>query len=119
MTVGQSVSTGWTCILIGIPACHLRRLPQSQPREPGTVPAVLLHFLQVPPSREEATGAISSLLEGEFTIAGQCSLEEALDIFNAGQESDNFTFATVTDNTTAPLLRTEDTETGASQPYLN
>ncbi|MEQ2172882.1 hypothetical protein GOODEAATRI_025929, partial [Goodea atripinnis] len=92
---------------------------RSQPSEPGTVPVVLLYFLQVPPSREEATGAIFSLLEGEFTIADQCSLEEALDIFSAGQESGNFTFETVTDNTTAPLLRTEDTETGASQLYLN
>ncbi|MEQ2165405.1 hypothetical protein GOODEAATRI_016508, partial [Goodea atripinnis] len=56
--------------------------------------------------------AIFSPLEGEFPVVDQCSLEEALDIFGVGQESDDSAPETVTDIST-PFLRTEDAEADA------
>ncbi|MEQ2293738.1 hypothetical protein AMECASPLE_036542 [Ameca splendens] len=56
--------------------------------------------------------AIFSPLEGEFPVVDQCSLEEALDIFGVGRESDDSAPETVTDVST-PFLRTEDAEADA------
>ncbi|MEQ2161516.1 hypothetical protein GOODEAATRI_010354, partial [Goodea atripinnis] len=58
--------------------------------------------------------AIFTPLEGKFPILNQSSLKEALDIFDAGQESDDSTSKTATCSASAPLLRIEDTEAGAS-----
>ncbi|MEQ2293995.1 hypothetical protein AMECASPLE_039307 [Ameca splendens] len=56
--------------------------------------------------------AIFSLLEGEFPIADQRSLDETLGIFDAGRESHDSAPETATDTST-PFLRTEDAEADA------
>ncbi|MEQ2189937.1 hypothetical protein GOODEAATRI_030428 [Goodea atripinnis] len=72
--------------------------------------AVHLPFLQASSSGGEATAASHfSPLEGEFTVADQWSLDEALGIFGAGRESDDSAPETATDIST-PFLRTEDAE---------
>ncbi|KAK5616401.1 hypothetical protein CRENBAI_012207 [Crenichthys baileyi] len=71
--------------------------------------------MKAPSSVVEATAASHyHPLEGKFPISNQYSLEEALDIFDAGQESDDSASETATCSASAPLLRTEDTEAGAS-----
>ncbi|MED6261384.1 hypothetical protein ATANTOWER_004496 [Ataeniobius toweri] len=67
---------------------------------------------RLPPEEKKQRLAILSPLEGEFPVADQCSLDEALDIFEAGWESDDSTPETATDIST-PFLRTEDTEADA------
>ncbi|MED6285830.1 hypothetical protein CHARACLAT_033226 [Characodon lateralis] len=59
----------------------------------------------LPPEEKKRRLAIFSPLEGEFPIADQCSLDEALGIFNARRESDDSTPETATDIST-PFLRT-------------
>ncbi|MEQ2173647.1 hypothetical protein GOODEAATRI_034259 [Goodea atripinnis] len=67
---------------------------------------------RLPQEEKQRRLAIFSPLEGEFPVADQCSLEEALDIFGVGQESDNSAPETATDIST-PFLRTEDAEADA------
>ncbi|MEQ2231358.1 hypothetical protein ILYODFUR_038716, partial [Ilyodon furcidens] len=67
---------------------------------------------RLPPEEKQWRLAIFSPLEGEFPVADQCSLDEALGIFGAGQESDDSSPETATDIST-PFLRTEDTEAGS------
>ncbi|MEQ2161193.1 hypothetical protein GOODEAATRI_007311, partial [Goodea atripinnis] len=64
---------------------------------------------RLPQEEKQRRLAIFSPLEGEFPIADQCSLEEALDIFGLGRESDDSSPETATDVST-PFLRTEDAE---------
>ncbi|MEQ2289781.1 hypothetical protein AMECASPLE_036780 [Ameca splendens] len=67
---------------------------------------------RLPLEEKQRRLAIFSPLEGEFPVADQCSLEEALGIFGAGRESDDSAPETATDIST-PFLRTEDTEVDA------
>ncbi|MEQ2166857.1 hypothetical protein GOODEAATRI_032669 [Goodea atripinnis] len=67
---------------------------------------------RLPQEEKQRRLAIFSPLEGEFPIADQCSLEEALDIFGVGRESDDSAPETATDIST-PFLRTEDAEADA------
>ncbi|MEQ2233236.1 hypothetical protein ILYODFUR_019867 [Ilyodon furcidens] len=64
---------------------------------------------RLPLEEKQRRLAIFSPLEGEFTIADQCSLDKALGIFGAGRESDDSAPKTATDIST-PFLRTEDAE---------
>ncbi|MEQ2312702.1 hypothetical protein AMECASPLE_033893, partial [Ameca splendens] len=64
---------------------------------------------RLPQEEKQRRLAIFSPLEGEFPIADQCSLDEALDIFGLGRESDDSSPETATDVST-PFLRTEDAE---------
>ncbi|MEQ2176512.1 hypothetical protein GOODEAATRI_028710, partial [Goodea atripinnis] len=66
----------------------------------------------LPPEEKQLRLAIFSPLEGEFPVADQCSLDEALGIFDPGRESDNSAPETATDIST-PFLRTEDAEADA------
>ncbi|MEQ2285932.1 hypothetical protein AMECASPLE_037005 [Ameca splendens] len=67
---------------------------------------------RLPQEEKQRRLAIFSPLEGEFPVADQCSLEEALDIFGLGRESDDSSPETATDVST-PFLRTEDAEADA------
>ncbi|MEQ2176945.1 hypothetical protein GOODEAATRI_033409, partial [Goodea atripinnis] len=69
---------------------------------------------RLPPEEKQRRLNIFSPLEGEFPIADQCSIKEALDIFHAGRESDDSAPETATDTISTPLLRTEDEEAGAT-----
>ncbi|MEQ2183165.1 hypothetical protein GOODEAATRI_029833, partial [Goodea atripinnis] len=67
---------------------------------------------RLPLEEKQRRIAIFSPLEGEFPVADQCSLDEALDIFGVGRESDESTPETATD-ISSPFLRTEDAEADA------
>ncbi|MEQ2160401.1 hypothetical protein GOODEAATRI_033380, partial [Goodea atripinnis] len=67
---------------------------------------------RLPQEEKQRRLAIFSPLEGEFPIADQCFLEEALDIFGPGRESDDSAPETATDIST-PFLRTEGAEADA------
>ncbi|MEQ2166876.1 hypothetical protein GOODEAATRI_032873, partial [Goodea atripinnis] len=67
---------------------------------------------RLPQEEKQRRLAIFSPLEGEFPVADQCSLDEALDIFGVGRESDDSAPETVTDIST-PFLRTEGAEADA------
>ncbi|MEQ2178691.1 hypothetical protein GOODEAATRI_016716 [Goodea atripinnis] len=67
---------------------------------------------RLPPEEKQWRLAIFSPLEGEFPVADQCSLDDALGIFDAGRESDDSAQEIATDIST-PFLRTEDTEADA------
>ncbi|MEQ2183594.1 hypothetical protein GOODEAATRI_034372 [Goodea atripinnis] len=81
---------------------------------PGPDPAVHLPFLQASSSGgDQRRLAIFSPLEGEFPVADQRSLDEALGIFDAGRESHDSAPETGTDIST-PFFRTEDAEADAT-----
>ncbi|MEQ2303216.1 hypothetical protein AMECASPLE_014455 [Ameca splendens] len=61
---------------------------------------------RLPLEEKQRRLAIFSPLEGEFPVADQCSLDEALDIFGVGWESDKSAPETATDIST-PFLWTE------------
>ncbi|MED6285818.1 hypothetical protein CHARACLAT_033081, partial [Characodon lateralis] len=67
---------------------------------------------RLPPEEKQRRLAIFSQLEGELPVVDQCSLDEALGIFDAGRESDDSTQETATDIST-PFLQTEDAEADA------
>ncbi|MEQ2177740.1 hypothetical protein GOODEAATRI_006729 [Goodea atripinnis] len=67
---------------------------------------------RLPPEEKKWRLVIFSPLEGEFPVADQCSLGEALGIFDAGRESDDSAPETATDIST-PFLRTEEAEADA------
>ncbi|MEQ2182721.1 hypothetical protein GOODEAATRI_025182, partial [Goodea atripinnis] len=79
-----------------------------------TPQSTCLYCRRLPPEEKQWRLAIFSPLEGEFPIADQCALEEALDIFNAGRELDDSTPETATDSISTPFLQTEDAEAGAT-----
>ncbi|MEQ2178035.1 hypothetical protein GOODEAATRI_009795 [Goodea atripinnis] len=60
---------------------------------------------RLPPEQKKRRLAIFSPLEGEFSVADQCSLDEALGIFSAGRESDDSAPETATDISTPFLGR--------------
>ncbi|MEQ2179870.1 hypothetical protein GOODEAATRI_029622, partial [Goodea atripinnis] len=68
---------------------------------------------RLPLEEKQRQLTIFSPLEGEFPVADQCSLDEALDIFGVGRESDNSAPETATDIST-PFLRTEGAEADAT-----
>ncbi|MEQ2160132.1 hypothetical protein GOODEAATRI_030354, partial [Goodea atripinnis] len=67
---------------------------------------------RLPQEEKQRRLAIFSPLEGKFPVADQRSLEEALDIFGLGRESDDSSPETATDVST-PFLWTEDAEADA------
>ncbi|MEQ2181048.1 hypothetical protein GOODEAATRI_007379 [Goodea atripinnis] len=69
---------------------------------------------RLPPEEKQWWLAIFFPLEGEFPVADQCALEEALDIFDAGWELDDSAPETATDSISTPFLQMEDTEGGAT-----
>ncbi|MEQ2289103.1 hypothetical protein AMECASPLE_029622 [Ameca splendens] len=71
----------------------------------------------LPPEEKQRQLAILSPQEGEFPVADQCSLDEALGIFDAGRESDNSAPETATDIST-PFLQTEDAEAGVKSVQI-
>ncbi|MEQ2309539.1 hypothetical protein AMECASPLE_039849 [Ameca splendens] len=64
---------------------------------------------RLPQEEKQRRLAIFFPLEEEFPVADQCSLEEALDMFDLWWESDDSSPETATDVST-PFLRTEDAE---------
>ncbi|MEQ2186782.1 hypothetical protein GOODEAATRI_032138 [Goodea atripinnis] len=72
------------------------------------------YWRRIPPEEKQWRLAIFSRLEGEFHVADQCALKDALDIFDAGQESDDSAPETATDGMSTPFLQTEDAEAGAT-----
>ncbi|MEQ2163736.1 hypothetical protein GOODEAATRI_033443 [Goodea atripinnis] len=67
---------------------------------------------RLPQEEKQRRLAIFSPLEGEFPVVDQCSLDEALDIFGVGWESDDSAPETATDVST-PFLWTEGAEADA------